>query len=130
MFSKRPRVPPEVLRSSRPLRNEHVTSAPLEDGSVLLAAPLSSQGKGILGGLARRMGRPDTKTFELEPVGALVWSMCDGRHDFGAIAGKLREAYQMNRLEAEASLGAFLSLLSRRRLITMVPGSDKGRRSR
>lgn len=59
------------------------------------------------------------KSFELEPVGALVWSLCDGRHTFESISQKLRDRYKMNRLEADAALSAFLKMLGQRGLITV-----------
>ncbi len=78
----------------------------LDDGTAALDAPLAQQGRGFAAMLARWMKAPTTKKFELEPVGAFVWSLCDGAHSFDAISRKLRERYKMNRLEADAaSLG-------------------------
>jgi hypothetical protein len=109
----------EVVRSLRPLRNERVTTEAKEDGSVVLIAPLEEQGRGVAAVLARWMKLPATKTFELEPIGAYVWSLCDGRHTVEAIVQRLRERYKMNRLEAEAALTAFLRMLGQRRLISI-----------
>ena len=90
----------------------------------MLSAPLSTQGRGIMGRLARKAGKPDVKQFELEQVGAFVWEMCDGKNTFESISKGLRVEFKLSKLEADASLAAFLQMLSQRRLITMMV-SDK-----
>jgi len=78
-----------------------------------------------MGKLAAKAGRPDQKQFELEPIGAFVWNLCDGKHTFEGISKKLREHFKLNRLEADASLSAFLQMLSQRKLITMMVSQKK-----
>ena len=123
------KLAPDQFRNAKPIRNPHVTWETADDGSILLVAPLSEQGKGFMGWVARRMKLPDQKQFELEPVGALVWEHCDGNHTNASIAKALQTRYKMNRLEAEASLSAFLQTLSQRRLVTLMvskPSAKKG----
>jgi hypothetical protein len=117
----KPAPAPELLRKQRPLRNPIVVETHAPEGATYLTAPLEIQGRGYAAWLAKRMKAPDTKTFELEPVGAFVWSLCDGRHTFDAISRKLSAEYKMNRMEADAALGAFLQTLSQRGLITLAP---------
>ena len=124
-FGGRPAVSAERLRKAKPLRNPLVAWESLEDGTAALDAPLAQQGRGFMGMLARWMKAPATKKFELEPVGAFVWSLCDGAHTFDGISRKLRERYKMNRLEADAALSAFLQTLSQRRLVSLTTGNDK-----
>jgi len=118
-------IKPEKLRKSKPVRNPVVTQEQGDDGIVILSAPLILQGRGVAGMLAKWMKAPDQKKFELEPVGAFVWNLCDGKHTFEGISKRLREQFKMNRLEADASLTAFLQMLSQRRLITLMVGKDK-----
>ncbi|CAN5678081.1 PqqD family protein [soil metagenome] len=118
-FDKRKGLSPEVLRRAKPVRNPAVESEIIENG-VVLRAPLDTQPRPWLGKLARKMNLPQTRTFELEAVGATVWELCDGKQTFAGITDELRKRYKMNRLEAEASLTAFLQTLSQRRLITML----------
>lgn len=115
----------ERLRKARPVRNEFIEEETQEDGSIVLVAPLEEQGRGMMALMARWMKLPPEKKFELEPVGAFVWSLCDGSHTVDAIARKLRERYKMNRLEADAALAAFLRMLGQRRLISLQWGKDK-----
>ena len=112
-------ISPDTLRGSKPKRNPSVVEEAAPDGAVLLTAPLVLQGRGYVGWLAKKMNAPDTKTFELEPVGAFVWSLCDGKHTFDAISRKLRDRFKMNRLEADAALSAFLQMLGQRGLVTL-----------
>jgi hypothetical protein len=116
---------PETLRRSKPLRNPVVRQELAEDGALLLIAPLIQQGSGFAGLVAKWMKAPDQKRFELEPVGAFVWNLCDGRHSFEGISKRLREEFKMNRIEADAALLAFLQMLSQRRLIALTMGKDK-----
>jgi hypothetical protein len=125
LIAPKPRLTQEDLKGAKPERNPVVEEQLQADGSILLTAPLELQGRGLMGWIARRMKLPSTKTFELEPVGALVWSMCDGRTTFDAIARELRNRYKMNRLEADAALTAFLQMLGQRRLISLRMGKRK-----
>ena len=118
---KKPTILPDQLRKSKPLRNPAVQYKVIETGEALLEALLENQGRSMAGTLAKWMKMPDaTRKFELEPVGAFVWEMCDGKTTFDTMSKKLREKYKMNRLEAEASLTAFLQMLSQRKLITLL----------
>jgi hypothetical protein len=119
-----PRTPVDLesLRKAKPKKNGFVTADTTADGAVVLSAPLSSQGRGMLGRLAQKAGKPDIKQFELEPVGAFVWELCDGERSFESISKQLRVKYKMSRMEADAALAAFLQMLAQRRLISlMVP---------
>lgn len=115
-----PKIDRDALRSAKPLRNPGVTWEAMEDGSLELRCPLESYGKGLMAAFARRAKLPSEKKIELEPVGALVWLHCDGKHTFGEISRKLRDSYQLNRIEADAALAAFLQTLGQRRLITLM----------
>ncbi len=116
---------PEVLRTARPYRNSEVVTHPQEDGSVVLVAPLQGRVKGLAGWVAARTKTPPERKFELESVGAFVWELCDGEHSFDLISRKLRERYKMNRLEADASLSAFLQMLGQRRLISLLTPENR-----
>jgi hypothetical protein len=119
------RTPPRLevarYRSARPLRNPVIQWELAEDGSALLVAEVASlPAKPFLRWLQRRAPVPRERKFELEPVGAFVWSLCDGKTTVGAMAKRLQDRYTMNRVEAEASLAAFLQMLAQRGLITMI----------
>ncbi|MBC8066263.1 MAG: PqqD family protein [Chlorobia bacterium] len=125
LFDRKVRIDPEALRKTKPTRNTFVVAETQEDGTVILMALLSSQGRGVIGKIAQKAGKPDVKHFELETVGAFVWNLCDGKHTFEGISKKLREEFKLDRLEADASLSAFLQMLSQRKLITMMVATKK-----
>jgi hypothetical protein len=126
LVDPKPAVDPETFRKARPSRNTYVEAEATEDGGLLLRAPLSTQGRGFMGNMAKKAGKPDVKQFELEVVGAFVWSMCDGQQSFDSISKQLRVKYKMSRMEADASLAAFLQMLTQRRLISLtIPQKKK-----
>lgn len=118
------RLTQEAYARSRPTRNEFVEEEAFE-GGLRLRAPLQTQGSGLMGSLAKWARMPDTKEFELEIVGAFVWSLCDGNHSTEGIARKLRERFKMNRLEADTALASFLETLARRKLIVLAVPKKK-----
>ena len=113
------RLTKEAYSKACPTRNSFVEEMPF-DGGIRLKAPLQTQGSGMMGALAKWARLPDTKEFELETVGAYVWTLCDGRQTTEGISRKLRERFKMNRLEADTALAAFLETLSRRKLIVLA----------
>jgi len=89
------------------------------EGVVTLRGPASL--KGLLGKIvARAASQPVAKQYELEEVGAFVWSLLDGKRTFSAISKQLQSKYKMNRAEADASLAAFLQMLAERGLISLL----------
>jgi hypothetical protein len=124
LFSRKEVVDQKQLRKARPLRNTFVQTTKGADGVLVLSAPLSQQNSGLLSWVAKKAKQDVSKQFELEPIGAFIWERCDGKQSFEMIAKALVSEYKMNRVEAEASLGAFLQMLSQRRLITMTVKSN------
>ncbi len=123
-IGNRNKLDPEQFRKARPIRNPVVEWTTAEDGSLLMQVPIESRRK-WLQKIAIKAKWPTTRQFELEPMGAFVWQFCDGQHSNETIARKLKERYKMNRLEAEASLSAFLQTLSQRGLISLLIGTKK-----
>ena len=121
----RAKLSPEQFKKAKPVRNPAVTWDQTDDGGLVLEAPLAQQGRGITAWLAAKMKMPATKKFELEPIGAFLWPLFDGKHTVDTISRKLREEFKMNRLEADASLMAFLQMLTHKKLITMMIGKSK-----
>lgn len=119
IFPAKKPMDPKVFRRARPVRNPAVTVETGDDGVVRLKASVAATSGGLKSRLAR-VGKPLTKTFELEEIGASIWAMCDGEHTVEGIARTLRERYKLNRIEAETALGSFLHTLAQRRLITML----------
>lgn len=112
-------APPQVDRKQvlrlYPLRNAAVRYEQDEDGIYTLIVPL--QPRGLFGWFSRIFKLPREHRIELDDIGSLVWTLCDGRHNVEAIAQRLAQQYKLERREAEYSLFAFLNTLSRRGFI-------------
>ncbi len=115
----------DAVRATVPVRNPDAKTEIREDGSAVIEAPLAGPAKGMLGALAKAAKLPAQRQFELEQVGAFVWEQIDGKQSFASISQKLRERFKMNRLEADASLAAFLQTLGRKGLVVKAKGGRK-----
>jgi len=112
------RLTPEAMRNAKPLRNPDVEETE-QDGALTLRGPAAV--RGLLGKLLTRSASGQImKQYELEEVGAFVWTHIDGKRTFQSLSKLLQTTYKMNRLEAEASLAAFLQMLSERGLVTLM----------
>ncbi|MCH8273470.1 MAG: PqqD family protein [Armatimonadetes bacterium] len=118
LFTRRPQFTRRQIRKARPVRNPNLEFEEQEDGSILLRVPMESRG-GVFRVVSRFLPAPGEKEVELEPVGAFVWRLCDGKHTCAGIAGKLEKEFKITKLEAEASLMAFLETLAGRRYVTL-----------
>ena len=122
---RKTRPHPKDLLKIRPVRCQHVKEIVSDDGAVVLEVPLTVASRGLVLWMAKRTGVERKRQFELEPVDALVWSMCDGAHGCEAISKALCAQYKMTPVEARAALGAFLQTLLDRGLIAII---DKEKR--
>jgi hypothetical protein len=123
----KPGPTPLEVRQSRPMQSPQASTELREDGTVVIRAPLELSARGPLRWAAKRAKEVPVKNYELEPVGTFVWQLCDGKHTFESISSRLQNHFKMNRLEAEASLAAFLQMLGRRRLITLAHPSKRSK---
>ncbi|MCX7924355.1 MAG: PqqD family protein [Fimbriimonadales bacterium] len=112
-------APPQVDRKQvlrlYPLRNAAVQSEQNEDGVYILIVPLKP--RGLFGWFSRIFKLPREHRIELDEIGSLVWSLCDGRHQVETIVQRLVQQFKLERREAEYSLFAFLNTLPRRGFI-------------
>ncbi|MFN7017909.1 MAG: PqqD family protein [Fimbriimonadales bacterium] len=104
----------QVLRLY-PLRNAVVRSEQQEDGVYILIVPLPP--RGLVGWLSRIFRLPREHRIELDEIGSVVWTLCDGRHSVETIVQRLVQQFKLERREAEYSLFVFLNTLSRRGFI-------------
>lgn len=116
-FGRRKPAPTrKQLRRAKPVRNAAVAFESGEDGGLLLKIPLTHR-RAPVRVLARLWSAPPDKVVELEPVGAMVWNLCDGKHTIDNIANEIQREFKLTKVEAEASLLAFLETLMKRRYI-------------
>jgi len=72
-----------------------------------------------------RLPQGATKTFELDPLGLLVWQNCDGKTSVQQIIRKLAKRYNLNLREAEVPTLTFLNTLTRKGLIGLSVDKSK-----
>ena len=125
LFGGRRQLSAADLQKAIPVGNPNVEVLTDDESGILLQYPLSKEGKGWQAFVARARNLDVAKKVELDPVGAFVWRLCDGKHTFEGISRRLREEFKMKRVEADAALGAFLQMLSRRKLITLMVKGQK-----
>ncbi len=115
-FRKQPRANRSDIRRARPIRNPAIRFESSDDGCIMLFVPVTQRGF-----LGRTVGKvvPDDKQVELEQVGAFVWNLCDGKRSVQGIVEALQREYKLTKVEAEASLLAFLETLMKRKYIAL-----------
>lgn len=118
ILKKAPAYTRAQIRKAKPIRNPDLQFVEGDSGEVTLQIP-STSAKGIAKWIAKAGQGPAFREVELEPVGGFVWRNCDGKQTVEGIADRLRKEFKLEKLEAEASLLAFLETLSRRRFILM-----------
>lgn len=124
LFQRKPTPSRKQIRKLKPVRNPTVGFESNDDGGIMLMVPMT-HAKPLIRALAKWSNAPAERLVELEPVGAAVWQMCDGKHTIEMIAKSLCAQFGLTPAEAEASLLAFLDTLSKRRYLTWQ--NPKGR---
>lgn len=64
--------------------------------------------------------RDMSKSFELDALGVLVWTSCDGRTSVQQIIRRLAKQYKLTEREAEVGTIQFLHLLVKKGLVGMA----------
>lgn len=106
-----------VLLAAVPVRNELITETRSDRGALRLKAPLRQTLLGKMFGASAR-----DKSFELDELGAWVWSRIDGRRDVERIIKEFSQAQRVNLREAEVAVLAFLRMLLQRGIVALQRG--------
>lgn len=115
---RRPRLTPEQVLSSRPIRNEQLRTEELEDGGIRIYA-LRREAWWIKL-LSVIFPIATERRIELDAVGRQVWELCDGEHTLRDMAEAFQKRHKLTRIEAEWSLRNYLKDLGRRGLVGFV----------
>ena len=107
-----------ALLGAVPLRNALVRESGVAAG-LRLSAPLRG------GALRRALGAaPPLRQFELDALGAYVWTHIDGRRTVEDLIRDFAADQRVNLREAEVAVLAFLHTLTQRNLVGLrVPGA-------
>ena len=112
---RRPRLTPEQVLTSRPLRNPNLSAEELGDGGLrILAQRRDDWWIRLLGAL---FPIPRQRRIELDSVGRQVWELCDGEHTLRQMIDAFQKRHKLTRTEAEWSLRNYLRDLGKRGLV-------------
>jgi hypothetical protein len=95
--------------ASKPLR---LVEADLVEGQLKVKIQQKPWSRWLL-----RLPKDATKTFEFDPLGQMVWSLCDGKTSVQQIARKLAKKYNVSEREAQVATEKFLITLARKGLV-------------
>jgi hypothetical protein len=115
LFKRPPRLTPEQVLSSRPIRNTNLTVEELEDGGLRLSGQRSNKLWVRVLGLVFPV--PKERRIELDAVGKDVWMLCDGEHTLAMMIEEFQHKHKLMRAEAEWSLRNYLRDLGKRGLV-------------
>ena len=126
---KKPKAPPiprgDFVRI-KPIRNPALRWEKNENGIITIYIPLRkpSKSKSLLMKFFLAGDLPKEKKIELDKVGSYVWDLCDGKRTIKNIIESLCKRYKMMPIEAEVSLRAYFTQLSKRGLIGFILPKD------
>ncbi len=110
-------ISPQQALTAKPLRMVDPDIEETPDGGARLKVRVRNSG---MGRWFLRMPKGSIKTFELDPMGWLVWRNCDGKTSVQQIIRKLARQYSLNLREAEVPTRVFLRTLTRKGLIGLA----------
>jgi hypothetical protein len=118
LFRRRPRLTPEQVLASRPLRNPALKTEPIEGGGMRLH--VRRRGDWWVRVLGAVFPIPRERVVELDAVGEEVWELCDGEHTLREMTRVFQERHKLTRAEAEWSLRTYLRDLGKRNLVAFA----------
>lgn len=127
---RKPRLTPEQVLGSVPLRNKALKSERIEGGGIKLVLERRQVWWARM--LAIVFPIPKERVVELDALGEQFWDLCDGKRTLRELIRVCQEEHKLTRVEAEWSLRTFLRDLGKRGLVGfVVEGSEenKGERS-
>lgn len=113
-----PRISPEQVLLSRPVRNTSLKTEKIERGGLRLIIPRRREWWARV--LAVVFPIPRERRLELDPVGEEVWELCDGNHTLRQMIAVFQERHKLTRAEAEWSLRTYLRDLGKRNLVAFA----------
>ena len=115
---KTARLTPEQVLSSRPVRNENLTTEELYDGGLQIITKRRERWWVKLLGVVIPI--PTERRLEVDVVGRQVWDMCDGEHTLKDMIETFQDEHKLTRTEAEWSLRNYLKDLGKRGLVAFA----------
>jgi len=125
-----PRITPEQVLRSRPVRNQALKVERIEGGGLRVLQ--ARRREWWIRALSVLLPIPGERLIELDAAGEEVWDLCDGEHTLREMIGVFQERHKLTRAEAEWSLRTYLKDLGKRGMVGFVvekADSREGERS-
>jgi hypothetical protein len=106
-----------------PYLNQAAKFAPQPDGRVIASIPIPKP-RFLVPPLSWLLPFSKVRRVELEPVGAVVLGLCDGRRTVEAVIEGFAARHKLSFREAQLPVTQFLRRLTERGLVAIV-GADK-----
>ena len=112
----KPKVSRQEMLAAAPVRNPEARVEELDDGRVIVRIPVRP--RRVVRWLVRQdPKRPMLRSFELDPLGSEVWTLCDGRRNVRRLIEQFARKHRLNLREAEVSMVTYLKTLTSRGLL-------------
>lgn len=112
-------VPTANFLRAVPHVNQAIETEHRPDGSLLVSVPIPRP-KYLVPPLSWLLPFSPTRRVEMEPVGAGVLGLCDGRRTVEAIIEAFAAGHQLSFREAQLAVTQFLRQLAQRGLVAIV----------
>jgi len=110
-----PRLTPEEVLRSRPVRNQGLRAEALEEGGLRVIGLRREAWWVRLLNLVVPI--PRERIVELDEVGRELWDLCDGEHTLEELIETFVDRHRLTRAEAEWSLRTYLRDLGKRGIV-------------
>lgn len=110
-------MPYKKFMQARPVRNEKVEWDRMSTDSIKLWLPYKKTQLMVL--MSRFIDIPDERSFKFNPLGSMVWELCDGKNTVQDIKDTIVQRTRGNEKDLEKRLFKFLNRLMKNELITL-----------
>ena len=111
------KIPYKKYMQSRPVRNDKVDWERLNSDIVKLYLPYKKTA--LMKLLGRFIDIPEERSFRFNPMGSMVWELCDGKNSVEEIKEIILKRTKSSDKDVEKRLSKFINKLVRNELITL-----------
>ena len=111
------KIPYKKYLQARPIRNENVEWERLNSDVIKLYMPYKKSP--LMKIVSRVVDIPEERSFRFNPMGSMIWEMCDGKNTVEDIKGLVARRTKSSDKDVEKRLSRFLNKLIRSELISL-----------
>jgi hypothetical protein len=111
------RVPYKKFMQAKPVRNDKVECDNVSPDTIKLYLPYKKTA--LIKIISRFIDVPEERSFKFNPMGSMVWELCDGRNTVQDIKDIMVQRTRGNEKDMEKRLLKFLNRLIRNDLIML-----------